>query len=336
MAFRKRSRDVKTVREKKSVYITRMIPSPAVEFLKKHFKVTINTQDRNARRSEIKKALKEAHALLCLLTDPVDEELLSNAPNLRIVANMAVGYDNIDLKAASRHGVMATNTPGVLTETTADLAWALILGVARRLTEADVFTRKKKFSGWEPMMFLGGDVHGKTLGIVGFGRIGHAVARRAAGFGMKVLYTDEIRASASIEKKLKAGYVPLGKLLRESDFVSLHVPLTKSTRHLIGTSQLKLMKKTAYLINTSRGPVINEAALVKALKGGIIAGAGLDVYENEPAMEKDLASLPNTILLPHIGSASIETRTKMALMAAENIVQALSGKKPPNLLNEVE
>ncbi len=320
---------------KKSVYITRKIPAPALEILREHFKVTMNAEDRNARREEIKKALKDAHALLCLLTDPIDEELLANAPNLRIVANMAVGFNNIDLKAATKHGVMATNTPGVLTETTADCAWALILAVARRLVEADAFTREGNFPGWEPMAFLGGDIYGKTLGVVGFGRIGQAMARRAAGFGMKVLYSDEAGAAASVEKRLKAERVSLRKLLGASDFVSLHVPLTKTTRHLIGAEQLKLMKPTAYLINTSRGPVVDEKALVKALKQGEIAGAGLDVYEKEPALARGLDKLANVVLLPHIASASTETRTKMAVMAAENIVRALSGRKPPNLLNKV-
>ncbi len=319
----------------KRVYITRGIPLPAVELLKKHFKVTMNTRNRNASRNEIKKALKNADALLCLLTDKVDAELLSDAPNLRIVANMAVGYDNIDLNAATEHGIMATNTPGVLTETTADLAWALILGVGRRLVEADGYTRESKFSGWEPMLFLGADIFGKTLGIAGFGRIGQAVAQRAQGFSMRVLYSDEMPVPPALEKRLKAERVTFEKLLKESDFVSLHVPLTEGTRHLIGRKQLDMMKPTAYLINTSRGPVVDEQALVHALKKGAIAGAGLDVYEREPKLARGLAGLKNAILLPHVGSASIETRTKMALMAAENILAALSGKRPPNLLNKV-
>ena len=320
---------------KKSVYITRTIPSPAVELLQKSFGVTLNAEDRNAYRREIKKALQHAHALLCLLTDRIDEELLANAPNLRIVANMAVGYDNIDLKSATKHGIMVTNTPGVLTETTADLAWALILGAARRIAQADSYTREGKFTGWEPMLFLGDDAHGKTLGVVGFGRIGRAVARRATGFGMKVLYHDKVAAPASVEKKLKARRVSLKKILRESDFVTLHVLLTRATKHLIGETELKMMKPTAYLINTSRGPVIDEKELVKALKRGTIAGAGLDVYEREPTLARGLAALSNVTLLPHIGSASVETRTEMATMAAQNIVQALSGRRPPNLLNDM-
>ncbi|NQU07494.1 MAG: D-glycerate dehydrogenase, partial [Candidatus Abyssubacteria bacterium] len=264
---------------KKSVYITRTIPSPAVELLQKSFGVTLNAEDRNAYRREIKKALQHAHALLCLLTDRIDEELLANAPNLRIVANMAVGYDNIDLKSATKHRIMVTNTPGVLTETTADLAWALILGAARRIAEADSYTREGKFTGWEPMLFLGDDVYGKTLGVVGFGRIGRAVARRATGFGMSVLYHDEVVAPASVEKKLKAQRVPLKKILRESDFVTLHVLLTGATKHLIGETELKMMKPTAYLINTARGPIVDQKALTEVLTNRRIAGAGLDVFE---------------------------------------------------------
>ena len=296
----------------------------------------MNLEDRNAHRREIRNALKSAHALLCLLTDKIDESLLASAPNLRIVANMAVGFDNIDLEAASKHGIMATNTPGVLTDTTADLTWALILGAARRLAEADAYTRAAKFTGWEPMLFMGDDVYGRTLGVVGFGRIGRGVAKRAAGFDMTVLYCDATAAPATVEKKLRALRVSLKRLLRESDFISLHVPLTPKTRHLIGAEQLQAMKPSAYLVNTSRGPVVDEKELAKALRGGVIAGAGLDVYEREPALARGLASLPNVTLLPHIGSASIETRTKMAVIAAENIIEALSGRKPPNLLNEVE
>ncbi|GAB4348490.1 MAG: D-glycerate dehydrogenase [Candidatus Abyssubacteria bacterium] len=318
---------------RKTVYITRKIPAPAIALLEEHFDVRMNTERRNARRSEIKRALKDAHALLCLLTDPIDDALLASAPNLKIVANMAVGFDNIDLEAAARRGIMVTNTPGVLTETTADLAWALILAVARRLVEADRFTREGRFTGWEPMLFLGGDVHGKTLGIIGFGRIGQAVARRALGFEMRLLYADEEKAPESLERTLKARRVSLEELLRDSDFVTLHVLLNESTRGLIGKRQLGMMKPSAYLINTSRGPVVDERALVEALKKGTIAGAGLDVFEHEPKLARGLINLPNVVLLPHIGSASIETRTKMALMAAENIIAALSGRIPPNLVS---
>lgn len=334
-AGRRKENTVKRNREKQRVFITRRIPEAAVKLLQKHFRVKMNTAARNLRHGELKNAIRETDALLCLLTDKIDRSLLSVASNLRIVANMAVGYDNIDLKAATERGIMATNTPGVLTETTADLAWALILGIARRVVESDRYTRKGNFSGWEPMLLLGNDVHEKTLGIIGLGRIGQAVARRAGGFKMKVLYYDENKAAATVEKKLKARRVSLKTLLKEADFVTLHVPLTDTTRHLIGASQLQMMKRTAYLINTSRGPVVYEKDLVCALKKKVISGAALDVYEGEPRIEAGLKRLPNVILLPHIGSASVETRTKMALMAADNIIKALSGKRPPNLLNDI-
>jgi glyoxylate reductase len=317
------------------VFITKRIPEAAVELLREHFDVNMNLEDRNLRSGELKKAIREVDAVLCLLTDKIDEGVLSGAPNLRVVANMAVGYDNIDLKAAASRGIMVTNTPGVLTETTADLAWALIMGIARRIVESDRYTREGKFSGWEPMLFLGNDVYEKTLGIIGFGRIGQAVARRASGFKMKNLFYDETNVSPAIQKKLKARYVALETLLKEADFVTVHVPLTETTRHLIGREQLHMMKRTAYLINTSRGPVVDEEELARALKEKLIAGAALDVYEREPRLAAGLKSLPNVILLPHIGSASVETRTKMALMAARNIIKALSGKRPPNLVDGI-
>jgi glyoxylate reductase len=321
---------------RQKVFISQPIPEPAVEALWAHFEVTRNTEVRVLRRKELKRAVKDIDALLCLLTERVDDDLFANAPNLRIVANMAVGFDNIDIQAATRRGIMVTNTPGVLTETTADLAWALILGVARRLVEGDRYMREGKFTGWGPMLLLGNDVYGKTLGIIGFGRIGQAVAQRAQGFKMKVIYYDETEVPPSLQRKLKVRPVQLESLLKESDFVSVHVPLTETTRHFIGMRELEVMKSTAYLVNTSRGPVINEKDLVNALKKRIIAGAGLDVYEREPSLAAGLRKLANVILLPHIGSASVETRTKMALMAADNIIKGLSGKRPPNLLNTIE
>ncbi|RJP22748.1 MAG: D-glycerate dehydrogenase [Candidatus Abyssobacteria bacterium SURF_5] len=321
--------------EKARVFVSQPIPTSAIALLEKHFRVIRNADDRILRRNELKKALRDADGLLSLLTDKIDGDLLAGAPKLRIVANMAVGYDNVDLKAATERGIMVTNTPGVLTETTADLAWALILGVARRLVESDRYTREGKFRGWGPMLFLGTDVYGKTLGIIGFGRIGQALARRARGFKMKVLFYDEMEVSPRVYERLKARPVTLETLLREADYISLHVPLTDTTRRLISREQLGMMKSSAYLINTSRGPIIDEKELVRALKSKQIAGAGLDVYEKEPALAAGLKGLSNAVLLPHIGSASVETRTKMALMAAENIRKALSGKRPPNLLNEV-
>jgi len=254
-------------------------------------------------------------------------------PQLKIIANYAVGFDNIDVDAATKRGIMVSNTPGVLTDTTADLAWALILATARRVVEGDKFLRHGKFKGWKPMLLLGTDVHHATLGIIGFGNIGKAVARRAIGFDMKVIYYSAHRAPLEVEEKLDVEYRSLDDLLREADFISIHVPLTKETQHLIGERELKMMKKEAYLINTARGPIVDEKALAKALKEGWIRGAGLDVFEREPEVEPELLELDNVVLLPHLGSASYDTRAKMATMAAENVVSALNGEVPPNLVN---
>ena len=257
-------------------------------------------------------------ALLCLLTDRIDAELLACAPRLRIVANMAVGTDNVDLAAARARGVAVTNTPDVLTDATADLAWALLLASTRRLAWGDRYVRGGGFTGWQPELGIGADVTGRTLGIVGNGRIGRAVAERARGFRMEVL------------TRARSGGTPLDELLARSDFVSLHVPLTPETRHLIGARELGLMKRTAVLVNTARGPVVDEAELVRALRLGRIAGAGLDVLEREPALAPGLADLPNVVLAPHVGSATIATRARMAEVAAQNIVAALSGRPIPN------
>ncbi|RKY00395.1 D-glycerate dehydrogenase [Candidatus Poribacteria bacterium] len=318
---------------RKKVFITRMLPQPAIDMLKERFDVDIYEEDRAIPREVLLERVKGIDALLPLLTDKIDAEVMEAAgPNLKIIANYAVGYDNIDVEEATKRGIVVTNTPGVLTETTADLAWALLMAIARRIVEADKFTRAGKFKGWGPMMFLGSDVYGKTLGIVGAGRIGTAVAMRSKGFNMKVLYTD-VRRNETLEKELGARKVELDELLRESDFISLHVPLTPETHHLIGERELKMMKKTAYLINTSRGPVIDEKALVEALKNGEIAGAALDVFENEPELTPGLAELDNVVLTPHIGSASVETRTRMATLAAENIIAYFEGKRPPTVVN---
>jgi glyoxylate reductase len=316
------------------VYITRRIPEPGIEMIRKEHEVEINPYDRVLTREELLQAVKGKDGILCLLTDKIDAEVFDAAgPQLKVVSNYAVGYDNIDVKEATKRGIVVTNTPGVLTETTADLAWALILATARRIVEADKFTRAGKYEGWAPMLFLGQDVYGKTLGIIGMGRIGQAVARRAKGFNMKVLYNDIRRIPEEIEKELNATFVSLDELLEQSDFVSLHTYLSPETYHLINEERLRKMKKTAYLINTSRGPVVDESALVRALKEGWIAGAGLDVYEFEPKLVPGLAECENAVLLPHIASASIETRTKMATMAAENLLAVLAGKTPPNPVN---
>jgi glyoxylate reductase len=283
-------------------------------------------------REDVLRGVADKDALICLLTERVDEALLGAAPRLRIVANVAVGYDNIDLAACTRRKVAVTNTPGVLDETTADLAWALMMAVARRIVEADAFARSSAWAGWNLDQFCGADVWGKTLGIVGFGRIGRAVARRALGFKMRVLYADRQRAPAEVERALNVENVEFDALLANADFVTLHVPLMAETRGLISAPQLARMKPTAFLINTSRGPVVNEAALVDALASGKIAGAGLDVYEHEPQISDGLRR-PNVVLAPHIASASVETRTRMASIAVDNVMAFFDGRRPPTILN---
>lgn len=315
------------------VFVTRQIPQKGLEMLKARFEVEIGASDRNLSRREICEGTKDADALVCLLSDAIDEEILSGAKELKIIANYAVGYNNINVEYAKEHGIFVTNTPGVLTETTADLTWALMLSVARRIVEADKFTRSGKFKGWEPELMLGSDIFGKTLGVIGAGRIGQAVMKRAIGFGMRVIYYSKSRLPLDIESNLNASYVSLEKLLKEADFVSLHVPLTKNTYHMIGEDQLSLMKRTAYLINTARGPVVDEEALVKFLKEKRIAGAALDVFENEPLLTPGLTELDNVVITPHIGSASKETREKMSVIVAENVIAALEGKIPPNCVN---
>ncbi len=288
--------------------------------------------DRIPRRELLSRAAGK-DGLICLLTEKVNEELLAQAPKLRLAATVSVGFDNIDVPACSRHGVVATNTPGVLDETTADFAWVLIFAVARRLLEGVEMIQSRAWKGWGLDQLCGADVWGKTLGVVGFGRIGRAVARRAAGFRMKVLYADAVRAAGEVERETGAECVELPRLLEESDYVSLHVPLLPATRHLIAAPQFARMKRSAFLINTSRGPVVDEAALVAALDAGQIAGAALDVYENEPQVHDGLLGRKNVVLTPHIASASIETRTKMAEIAANNAIALFSGRRPPNVLN---
>jgi glyoxylate reductase len=316
------------------VFVTRKILEEGLNMLRERYDVEVSDYDGVIPREMLLEKVKGADALVSLLTDNIDAVVMDAAgPNLKIIANYAVGYNNIDVEEATKRGIMVTNTPGVLTETTADFAWTLLMAIARRIVEADKFVREGKFRGWEPMLLLGTDVFGATLGIVGFGRIGQAMARRALGFNMRVLYYDNSRIDEQLEKELKATFVDLPTLLKESDFVTLHVPLTKQTHHLIGEKELKMMKKDAYLINTARGPVVDEKALVKALKEGWIKGAALDVFENEPEIEPELLKLDNVVLAPHIASASYATRSKMSVMVAENIIKALSGEVPPNLVN---
>jgi glyoxylate reductase len=283
-------------------------------------------------REELLRRVKGKDGLICLLTEKINDEFLRAAPKLRIAANVAVGFDNIDVAACTKRGVAATNTPGVLDETTADFAWTLLMAVARRLGEGEALARSGNWKGWDLDQLVGTDVWGKTLGIVGFGRIGRAVARRAGGFQMKVIYTDAQRVPEGVEKELNATFCEMNTLLAESDFISVHVPLLPETRGLFDAPKFYRMKPTAFLINTSRGPVVDEAALVAALEERKIAGAALDVYENEPFIHPGLKRA-NVVLAPHIASASLETRTKMACIAANNVVALFAGQRPPNILN---
>ncbi|MCX8063875.1 MAG: D-glycerate dehydrogenase [Candidatus Hydrogenedentes bacterium] len=317
------------------IYITREIPQAGLNLLYKSFgtnSVKFYSEPIPIPREILIKEVKECDAILSMLTDKIDREVMDSAgPRLKIVANYAVGYDNIDVKEANKRKICVTNTPGILTETTADLAWALILASARRLGEGERLLRSSQWAGWNPTLLLGVDVHGKTLGIYGMGRIGQAVARRAMGFNMRVIYYDinEIYLSPEI----KATKVDKETLLRESDFISIHCPLTPQTIHSFKYEDFKKMKRTACIINTARGAVIDEEALAKALKEGLIFSAGLDVFEKEPEVHPELLTCPNAILIPHLGSASIETRSKMAEVAARNIIARLNGEIPPNLVN---
>jgi glyoxylate reductase len=320
-----------TVTSKPKVLVTRDLPGDAISRLRQCCSVDLPTPDEELSHGRLVEHLVDKQGLLCLLTDRIDAEVLAKAPLLKAISVCAVGYNNVDVKEATRRNILVTNTPGVLRETTADLAWALLMAAARRIPEGDRMVRSGRFVGWSPSLLLGHDVHGKTLGIVGMGDIGTAVARRAAGFGMRILYHN--RNPSPLATEVGAEMVSLDHLLCNADFVSLHVPLSQSTRHLIGKRELDMMKPTAILINVSRGEVIDEAALVEALKKGRIAGAGLDVFENEPRMTVGLASLDNVVLTPHIGSASVETRERMAGMAVENLVDVLEGRRPQHLAN---
>jgi glyoxylate reductase len=317
---------------KPKVLATRPLFPAAQEILNASCEVEYWTKPERISKEELIRGVKDKAGLVCLLTEKVNHELLSAAPELRIAANVAVGFDNIDVAACTKRGVVATNTPGVLDETTADFAWTLMMAVARRLVEGDALARSGNWKGWDLDQLVGADVWGKTLGIVGFGRIGRAMARRAIGFQMKVIYADAIRAPEAVEKELHVEPRELNSLLAEADFVSVHVPLLPETQGLFDAAKFSLMKPTAYLINTSRGAVVDEAALVHALETGKIGGAALDVFENEPSIHPGLKR-PNVVLAPHIASASIETRTKMACIAAENVVALFKGQRPPNILN---
>ena len=317
---------------KPTVVVTRAIPHDAIALLASRCAVVCGTGDEPLAPEALTELARHADALVTLLTDRIDDALLAVCPRLRIVANVAVGYDNIDVAAAARRGIIVTNTPGVLTDATADFAWALLLAVTRRIVEADAYVRAGRFTEWKMMDFHGADLAGKTIGIAGFGRIGQAVARRAHGFGMNVIYTNRRPVARELEVATGARAVEKEELLRESDVLSLHVPYSESTRHFLGARELDAMKASAFLINTARGPVVDEDALARALASGSIRGAGLDVFEHEPAVEPRLLTMSNVVLAPHIGSATVETRTNMALMAANNVLAVLDGA---NALNPV-
>ena len=319
---------------KPKVYVTREIPERGLKMIKERFDADVWPEYGPPPKKVIVEKVGNVDAIVSLLSDKIDAEVFDAARKLKIVAQMAVGFDNIDVKEATKRGIYVTNTPGVLTETTADFAWTLLMAVARRVVEADKYVHNGKWKvGWHPSMLSGRDVYGATIGIVGVGRIGSAVARRTRGFNVKILYYDVV-ARPELEKELGAKRVDLGTLLRKSDFVSVHIPLMKATYHLINAEKLKLMKKTAYLINNSRGPVVDEKALYEALKEGRIAGAALDVFEKEPTpLDNPLLKLDNVVVAPHISSASHETRSKMAEMVAENLVAFFEGRTLPNLVN---
>jgi len=320
---------------KPKVYVTRQLFDEAIEILEEHADVEVyeGVDDAIPRELLLEKVV-DVEGLLPLLTERIDAEVMDAAEGLRVISNYAVGYNNIDVAAATERGIYVTNTPGILTDTTADAAFALLMAVARRIPEADRHIRARGWiHAWGPRMFIGADVHGKTLGILGMGRIGSAFAKRAKGFDMKVIYHDIYRRE-DLEEELGIAYKSREEVLREADFVSLHVPLTPETHHMIGAGELAAMKETAILINTSRGPVVDEEALYEALRDGAIAGAGLDVFEVEPINPgSPLLDLDNIVLTPHLASGSVETRTKMATTAAFNLVSVLQGKEPPNLVN---
>ena len=318
---------------KPAVLVTKRIYPEAVEYLREHCEVDYVATDDGLTAVELAARLRDKQGVISQLTDHFTADVIEGLEVLKIIANVAVGFDNIDVAAATRKGILVTNTPDVLTETTADFAFALLLAAARRVVEGHQYVPAGAWKRWEIDLMVGHDVHHRTLGIFGMGRIGQAVARRGRGFSMRILYHDAVRAPEAVERELQLQYVPSGRLLRESDFVSLHVPLLDSTRKMIGEPQLKLMKKTAILVNTARGPVVDEAALARALDEGWIAGAGLDVFEHEPQVHPELLKLQNVVVAPHIGSASVDTRREMSMLAARDVVEALEGRRPFTLLN---
>lgn len=314
------------------VFVTRVMDKSSIEFLKKYFNVRFHGEDTAVPREELLDKIRDADAVITVPTDRIDAEAMDAGKNVRIFANCAAGFDNIDIQEASGRGIVVTNTPEVLSETTAELAFALMLGCARRIVDADRYTRDGRFREWSASRFLGYDLKGKTVGIIGAGRIGKAFARMCKGFQMTVIYSSRSR-NDDFESETGAKFAELDELLGRADFISLHTPLNADTRHLLSDREFGLMKKSAVLVNTSRGPVVDEKALVRALKSGKIFGAGLDVYENEPEIEEELKVLENVIMLPHLGSATLETRSKMAMLAAENVYEVLFGRKPKTPVN---
>ena len=318
---------------KPRIVVTREVFDETIAFLEGHCEVEANQADVPLTAAQIAQRLKDAQALMCSLTDKVDAGLIAQCPHLKVVANIAVGYNNIDIAACSARGIMVTNTPGVLDDSTADLAWTLMLATARRLTEVEANIRSGDWTGWRLKQWLGVDVHHATLGIIGMGRIGQVIARRAAGFDMRVIYHNRTRLDAAIEQRLNATWVTRDELLAQADFVVLQMPYSQETHHLIGAKELARMKPTAILINSTRGGVVDDAALIDALTTGTIRAAGLDVFENEPKLNPGFLALKNVVLSPHIGSSTETTRRAMAMTAAANAVAALNGAVPPNLLN---
>ena len=310
----------------KSIFVSNVLPAEALRIIPGEVTVDYNNTQVGLSKADLIARLRGKDGLICHIISTIDDEVFAAAPTVKVVANVAVGYNNIDVAAARRRGVVVTNTPDVLTETTADFAWALLMATARRVVEADQFARSGQWHRWQWDLLWGADINGKTLGVVGFGRIGRAVAHRALGFNMRVLYQDAVRADVEVERELRASRMDLEPLLAEADFVSLHTPLLPETKHLINERTLKLMKKSAVLVNASRGPVVDEAALVRALKEGWIAAAGLVVFEEEPKVHPGLVPLKNVVLAPHIASASFDTRLAMATLAVRNCLAVLDGK----------
>ena len=317
------------------VLVTREVFDETLAYLREHCEVDDNQGDVAYTAEQLAERLTDKDGVICSLTDRIDAELIARSPRLKVVANIAVGYNNIDVAACTARGIMATNTPGVLDDSTADLAFTLMLGAARRITEVERYIRQGDWKGWRLKQWLGVDVHHATLGIVGMGRIGQTIARRAAGFEMRVLYHNRSRVAHDIERKLNASRVSLTDLLAQSDFIVLQVPYSPATHHLIGAAELKSMKPTAILINSTRGGVVDDAALIEALKNGTIRAAGLDVFENEPKLNPGFLALNNVVLAPHVGSSTEATRRAMAMTAAKNAVAALTGGAPPNLINQI-